>query len=71
LQPLVAPASDQQLDREPAQQDSQHDNGFVPVGKEEVAEGGEEVLKAAHALLLTPSGRPDTAGQRHWLGAGT
>jgi hypothetical protein len=62
LQAFVAPAGDQQLDREPAQQEAQHHDGFVSVGKEEVAEGREEVLKAAHTGLLTPSRRPETAG---------
>src|SRR5256885_12566069 len=36
-----------------------------------MAEGREEVLEAAHAGLLTPSRRPNTAGQERWLGAGT
>jgi hypothetical protein len=49
LQAFVAPASDQELDRKPAENDPQHDDRFVPVGEEEMAKGREEVLKAAHA----------------------
>jgi hypothetical protein len=49
LQAFVAPASNQQLDRKPAENNPQPDDGFVPIGKKQVAERREEVLKAAHA----------------------
>jgi hypothetical protein len=62
---------DEREHRDAEQDEAQHHDVEVAVQKQQMAEGREEVLKAAHAASLQPQARRQKAGEEQWLAADT